>query len=126
MMTKEELAQALNGCEYRNEISKDLARDAKNAGLVVVFGASDDLIEFRGAIYDEVGAYDGGEALITSSGLLDECTRARVIEAIWNDTEAPCWSYETDIPHATFDVMEDDEIHCRGIVFSLSDVTEPV
>ena len=34
------------------------------------------------------------------------------------------WSYLTDIPHKTFDIMEDGEIYCRGIVFSLDDLGE--
>lgn len=59
-MTAAELAALLNGREYRKEMSRDEEQVAKAAGLVVVFGASDDLMELRGAISDEVGCYDGG------------------------------------------------------------------
>lgn len=134
-MTKEELAAKLNGREVGDEITEAEAKEAKYTGLVVVFGASDDLMEFEGAIRDEVGCFDGGTAYLTSEGLLEnECDnedcphflrlreKATTIEAIWN---AGCsWSYETDIPHATFDIMEDGEKYCRGIVFALADVKE--
>lgn len=135
-MTKEELAAELNGREYRNEITKAEAAEAKAAGLVIVFGASDDLMEFRGAIYDEVGCYNGGTAYLTSSGMLvndcddDECphfkklkAKAATIEAVWGESgDAPVWTYKTDIPHATFEIVEDGEPYCRGIVFALADV----
>lgn len=70
-MKKEELAAMLNGREYRNEITREEAAEAKAAGLVVVYGASDDLMEFEGAIRDELGCYDGGTAFVDKKGLLD-------------------------------------------------------
>ena len=33
------------------------------------------------------------------------------------------WSYETDIPHETFNIYEDGEVWCVGIVFSVEDLT---
>ena len=51
-MTAAKLAEQLNGIEYPASISRDLEAQAKAAGLVIVFGASDDLMEFRGAIHD--------------------------------------------------------------------------
>lgn len=133
-MEAKDAAAQLHGCEYGKEGSKELFAAMKAAGLVAVFGASDDLIEFRGAIYDEVGAYDGGEAFVTSSGLLtndcdsDRCPHfehmkksAQKIVAVW-DEDGISWQYRTAIPHVTFDVMEDGEVYCRGIVFALSHV----
>lgn len=134
-MTRDEAAAALDGGQYREEGSRDLFAAMKAAGLVAVFGASDDLMEFRGAIDDEVGAYDGGTAYLTGAGLLendcgnDRCPhferakeRAKTIEAVWSpEGENLSWVYGTEIPHATFQINEDDEPYCRGIVFSLSD-----
>lgn len=140
-MNKEKFAAMLNGREYRNEITKDEAAQAKAAGLVVVYGASDDLMEFAGALYDEVGVYDGGEALVDAKGVLDRDQidddddeaiadfvarkkSARVIEAIWSSAgNAAAWTYKTDIPHITFDIMDEDDTYCRGIVFALADLT---
>lgn len=134
-MTKEEAAAALNGCEYGEEGSKELFAQMKDAELVAVFGASDDLMEFRGAIYDEIGCYGGGTAAVTSSGLLnaqcdnDDCPhererreRASKIAAHWDDGHGFAWTYSTEIPHAKFIVKEGDELYCEGIVFALSDV----
>ena len=58
-LTIEQVAEQLNGNEYREEGSDQLWSDCKRHGIVVVFGASDDLMEFRGAIYDEASAYNG-------------------------------------------------------------------
>ena len=140
-MTKEILAKKLDGREYTKEITKDEESAAKEAGLVVIFGASDDLMEFRGAIYDECDAYDGGEALIDKKGLLKQREQidndeeledffvrrktARKVEALWCKEGQWSWTFKTDIPHATFDICESDgrerNPYCRGIALSLSD-----
>ena len=138
-MNAKQLAEKLNGREYRNEITREEAAEAKAAGLVVVCGASDDLMEFEGAIRDEFGCYDGGTALVDEKGLLDRgqidddddeaiadfVTRkktARTIEALWAKEPGYSWTYKTDIPHETFEIVEDGEPYCRGIVFALADV----
>jgi DNA-binding XRE family transcriptional regulator len=49
--------------------------------------------------------------------------RGHKIEAIWSPEEPACsWLIKTDIPHATFDITEDGELFCRGIVFSIDDL----
>ena len=139
-MTKEELAAQLNGIEYpaHRAITKDHIAAAKDAGLVIVFGASDDLMEFEGASREEIGCYDGGTALVDLQGVLpdrdslegDEELQeyfmrkplAKTIEALWCKEPGYSWTYKTDIPHATFEVMDDGEHYCRGIVFSLTDL----
>lgn len=134
-MTKEELAAQLNGNQVGSEISDDLALLAKSSGLVIVFGYSDDNMEFRGAIDDEVGCFDGGSAYVAITGLFDnnECDSeckyfkaardaATEIEALWCKEKPYSWTYATAIPHVTFDVLENGQPWCRGIVFSLADV----
>lgn len=133
-MTPQEAADKLNNSQYPAEGSPTLFAAMKAAGLVAVFGASDDLMEFRGAIDDELGAWQGAAAYLTSAGLLknecsqDDCPyhakerdKAFVIEAIWDRDGIP-WQYKTTIPHVTFDVYEDDDVYCLGIVFALVDV----
>ena len=133
-MNAKELAALLNGREYGKEITKDESVQARSYGLVVVHGASDDLMEFEGIIHDEIGCYNGGTAYLTSDGLLqndcsdDECPhfakikeQAATIEAIW-DTDGYSWVYKTAIPHETFEIVEDGDKYCRGIVFALADV----
>jgi hypothetical protein len=135
-MSKEELAARLNGREYGGEITNGEAADAKAAGLVVLFGASDDLAEFRGAVEDEEGCYGGGEILIVDGNIYQdpdcECEwaqaakvaarkRGRTINAVWCGPSGYDWAYETDIPHATFSVIDGSEKYCRGVVFALAD-----
>jgi hypothetical protein len=43
---------------------------------------------------------------------------AKTIEVVW-DAEGYSWIYETEIPHAVFDILEDGEKFCRGIVFDI-------
>ena len=52
-MTKEELAELLNGRQYREEITSDEEKIAYENGLIVIFGASDDLTIFKGIIDTE-------------------------------------------------------------------------
>lgn len=127
-MTKEELAARLNGREYNSEITKEEEALAKAAGLVVLFGGSDDLAEFRGAIDDEAGCYDGDELCVVDGKLYQEpdCD-CRWAEAARQNGPGPRairitaayspWTYKTATPHATFEIMEDGELYCRGIVF---------
>jgi hypothetical protein len=136
-MDTKEAAAALNGCQYTKEGSDELFAAMKAAGLVAVFGASDDLMELRGAIYDEIGCYGGGEVPVTDHGLphnqcsSDDCPyfadligHYQTIEAVWGDKDiGTSWSYRTSIPHETFDIMEDGDLYCRGIVFRLVDAT---
>lgn len=135
-MNAKELAQLLNGRECRNEITSDEEKLAKENNLVVVFGESDDLMEFRGAIDDEVDCYDGGTAYLTKKGVIqNECDdkycpyfeelqeQAEQIHAIWDNGDY-LWSYKTDIPHETFEIFEDGEKECQGIVFSMNDLKE--
>lgn len=137
-LTKELLAVALHGRARGDEMTKEEEQQAKAAGLVVIFGASDDLMELRGAITDEFSCYDGGTALIDAKGLLPERENiegddelkdyfareplAKKIEALWGDEGDYSWTYRTNIPHATFDVVGEGGPFCRGIVISVGDL----
>lgn len=122
-MTAKELANLLDGRQYGNEISASEAKTAAEAGLVVVFGASDDLIEFRGAIDDEGGCFDGGTVYFDRDGVAQEGEEKEFsIEAVWCGSNDYSWSYEADFPHKSFAILEDGEPYCRGIVFSLDDL----
>ena len=105
-MTSKELAAQLDGNQYGNEITKEQEIIAAGNGLVVVFGYSDDNVELRGAIDDEVGAYDGTTFHVTRDGVLQmpECNcgeckyykaakrAAAEIQAVWHDSGEPCWT----------------------------------
>lgn len=142
-LLKEQLAEKLNGIEYREyALLEDLAKTARDHGLIILIGASDDYAELYGSFRDEAhGLYDGGEIVLHrfagvyqnscdnddcphESKLREQCSK---IKAIWCPKDAggkiiASWSYETDIPHSVFDVMEDSDIYCKAIVFSLKDL----
>ena len=141
-MTKEELAAKLSGIDYpaRQGIPGEFIRAAQQAGLVILYGASDDLMEFEGARREEIGCWDGGFAYVDQAGVLpdpdcidDEDSQvasdyhqrkphAKPIEALWCKEDGYSWTYKTEIPHATFEVVDGDEPYCRGIVFDLADL----
>ena len=133
-MTTKELAALLNNTKYPVVISPELREIAKNSGLVIVYGYSDDLMEFDGVFYDEVDVIGGGLAYLTPAGVFkNECpeydcpyyerlTRvAPSIEALL-DTPECLFEYNTKIPHEVFNVIDGDALYCRGIVFSFNEI----
>ena len=132
MLTPKQAAATIDGREYCEEINADEIARLRESGLVVVYGASDDLIEFRGAWYEE--EYGPKVVHVNERGPLqsrceegadcpyfkDTLANARTIEAVF-DEEGFTWVYRTDIPHETFVIMEDSDTYCRGIVFAASD-----
>ena len=141
-MDAKKLAAQLDMSEFPLRISSELAAKAKAAGLVIVYGASDDLIEFEGAFRDEGYVIDGGKVRVDVEGLLPATAddldtdeeraryyyrggRSKTIEALWCDEANGggfSWAYRTDIPHETFEIMDGDEPYCRGIVFAIADL----
>lgn len=144
MITIEEAARELDGRQYGSKDPVELFERMKKAGLVAVFGASDDLMEFRGAIYDEAEVSGGrGTAYIGENGLMcNECdnedcpyfanikagVKAGVITAEWcPKTVKTTWLISTALPHATFKILEhanSQDVFCIGLVFALSDCTK--
>lgn len=105
--------------------SRKSNRQKIRGGGAIITGASDDLMEFDGAMDDEGGCFDGGKVFFSQkavwNGEDDKSVFPNCIEAIWCGKEAldengnviP-WTYKTDIPHETFMVYEDGEPYCRG------------
>ena len=134
-MIEKEIAGMIDGLEYGGNIDPVIIAYAKRHGVVIVFGASDDQMEFRGAIKDEASCSGGGWIYFNRSGELrslcdsEDCPyfdvirkKASKIKAIW-DSEGYAWTYETEFPHETFEIVDDGEKYCRGIVFSVDVIT---
>lgn len=123
-MTKDELASKLNGNNRREEISKQLEAIAKENSLLVLFGASDDCLEFRGAIYDETGAYNGTTVWLTKNGnIRRKAKKSRVkIKSIWCPDETYSWHIVPECDYTPFEIFEDGEPYCRGAVVDLKQV----
>ena len=123
-----DFVKKVDGIEYLEE-RKNLWEEARKKGIVVVFGYSDDNIEFRGAIEDEVGCFDGRRIQVPGTnryidaifcGMLSGKEVLKPSEYMTDNMEVITWVYRTDIPHETFMMYEDGEPYCRGIVFHLA------
>lgn len=117
--TVQQIANILDGREYGNELQEHEIENFEKSGIVVVYGASDDLTEFSGAISDEQGI---GNIYFNKDGeFFDEDELSAKEKASLNriTTYQTPFRCETTIPHSTFRVMEDGEEYGIGIVFSV-------
>lgn len=122
ILSAKDLAKWFDGINYLDIMAYDFSKVKEN-GLVVIYGQSDDLIEFEGGIYDEGSCFNGGEMFFNESGLVSKDTEnANKILACWNKHKDYSWTYELDIPHESFDIYDDGKKFCRGIVFQVSDI----
>lgn len=140
MHTKESLAAILDGREYGKETNGLPFAEIKASGLLIVYGASDDLVEFGGLFRDECGASSKTEIIFDRSGIIpaweeyangeqDEDDMrgyfkrkdsAQKLTAYWCRTKGgPAWEFETTLPHSTFAIKEDGEMFCLGIVIDM-------
>lgn len=138
-MTIQELAEKLNWYQYKNETTGDLEEGlsiidfAKQNRYVIAYWYSDDNVILDGVIDDEVSAFDGTRFYVNEDGLLNnDCSdedcpyfekkknAAAFIDAKFNENGV--WEFETDIPHAIFDVMDGEELVCKWIVFCLDKI----
>ena len=101
--------------------SKNVYQYCKDNGIVVCFGESDDLMELRGAIYEEYGCYEGGVICVDENGWDANPKDYNPIIANWCKDEFP-WTYELDAKHEEFYIYDDDEPYCKGIVFFVDDL----
>ena len=124
-MNKDQFAQLLNGRQYRSEMTEAEEMQAAVNDFLVVFGASDDLLEFRGWINDEVGAWKGTTVSISEFGFINSkhVTSSFNVKAEWcpKHTDAS-WVITADVPYTSFAIMEDEEIFCHGIVIDIKEV----
>jgi len=132
------LATRLDGTEYPPRFSKEIIARARESGLVFAYCVSDDNLCFDGAICDDASAYGGKKVRVDAKGIIpdfrvlvkDDIDAMRdffrrenggvEIEAVWHDGGPIAWTFETSVPHETFDIVENGDIFCRGIVFAVA------
>lgn len=151
-MTKEQLALLLDGNEYRDEMTKEQERIAKAKNLLVLFGASDNLLEMRGVTCDEAGAWRGGEYALVLEGEMyadgveentyhkakgnlvlplsdvnDNDDNPRLIRVEWCPADQPrlSWRVTSNMPCDSFTICDEGKPYCQGIVIDLDEV-EPL
>lgn len=132
-MNKKQLAQVLNGRVYGKITTAEESRQARKSGLVVVYGHSDDGVVLTGAIDAEISAYGGKMIRLSRPGrilkkkevevLINHDVPIRTITAHWAPPDPPAsWLITADFPAEPFDIYEDGELFCRGIVFHMDDL----
>lgn len=131
--TIEDLARLLNGNEYYDELKNpynlDVEKICKDNKWIILFPYSDDCLEIRGYINDEVGAWDDSNYKILKKGefFADEnedntyhkatCNQVMrtnddpQIFMKWCPKDHPyTWYIKTNYPNvAYFDIVKDDE-----------------
>jgi hypothetical protein len=138
MTSAKELAARLNGREYGNEITKEEEAEAKQNNLVVCFGYSDDITEFRGAIDEECGAGDDASheffwhsrtskfrVITQREDYNNLIANGWVPPKIWfsvrvewcPDDVKTSWRLTSSIPYESFEIYEDGDLYCIGCVF---------
>lgn len=118
------VASKLNGLQYplRELQLKEIRAYCKEREVVICFGSSDDLMELDGAIYGEYGCYDGGTICVDKNGnAFADANLYFPITAVWAKDDIS-WQYEFEPKHEVFNIYEDADIYCKGIVFFVDDL----
>lgn len=135
MKTLNDWVNKLYGWEYGENFPASWVKEWEETGIVVVYGYSDDLIEFEGALSEEFGS---DEVRFTKEGFIEnECDdydcphyKRMLKEAPYyvvpnfapGHPKNPTWTYSTNVPHQTFTMMEDDDVYCYGLIFNINDL----
>ena len=140
-MNTQEFANLLNGRQYNSEITSEEEALAKENDLIVFFGYSDDVAVLCGAINEDLIAFGGCEIYFTKTpsnklkafsekkyeeeklSFLDIDFKTVKVNFVWSPEELDCsFLVETDLPHHSFDILEGEDLYCRGIVVNKQDI----
>ena len=137
------LAQELDGSDYLWEPSREDVQRWERLGLVVIYGYSDDELIFQGAISDGLSVYgdfdfelfSGGRVLqpgeVEAANAEDYVAGKNAVyrlrcRARWEHEGYSWWlGAEGPFPWAPFNIFEDGDLFCRGLVVGLRPA-EPV
>lgn len=123
----ERWAAELNNRNERNVVPAALEAVK---GLVVVYAASDDLVEIEGAMTQEIGAFNGVKLTASKTqGFFETAADESDIEFRWcddNSGDSVCpWSVICNLPHRKFDIFDDEGYVCSvGVVLHIDDIPE--
>lgn len=120
-MTKEELAELLNGQDFRYALKQDIVEQASASGLIIICGDSDDLTLVRGARTADFVTWPGRCFMLDAEGvfplpdrdtpelqkLLQRFESAKQVSPVWSN-DHPNWRILTNWPHARFMLMDED------------------
>lgn len=120
-MTKEELADLLNGRDFRYALAPDIVKQASASGLIIICGDSDDLTLVRGARTAEFVTwpwrcffldYEGAFPLPEHENPerqarnMHRFPAAKQVVSKWINS-TPSWKIYTNCPHARFMMLDE-------------------
>lgn len=126
-----------NAEDFISLLPDELKNNEKVKSIVLMYGQSDDLCEFRGAFNDEAGA---GEIYFSGKEFIKPCEdnckyyqnalrHAPKVGLIWLPDVKPdrpipslCWRIKTDIEHEKIYIYEDGEPFSEAILFYDSEI----
>lgn len=123
----ERWATELNNRNERNVVPAALEAVK---GIVVVYAASDDLVEIEGAMTQEIGAFNGVKLTASKTqGFFETAADESDIEFRWcddNSGDSVCpWSVICNLPHRKFDILDDEGyVASVGVVLHIDDIPE--
>ena len=149
-LTKEKLAELLDGRDMTSEYDTPTWEDALYNNLVVLYGHSNYFIEVRGTVYSSIYSdgddqlalvlageeisLDGKATFIDVPSILplsyddnhDDCPRRIAVQHSYygdqDDAQNVYWEFDTVMPHATFLLNNSGKLFCKGIVIDLDEV----
>jgi hypothetical protein len=116
-------AAFLDGMERLNQVLETLLTQMGRSEPAAL--ASSVLAELAGAISDEIGAWEGVVFHVDKDGgyHIEDSDAPNRIRAVWCAPGSDAaWTFETEIPHETFNIYEDGVLYCVGIVFRMEDL----
>ena len=125
-----EIAEELKDSPYGNIGSKELFEKAKENNIVILYGASDDLLELEGVIREEESCEDGRDFGLNPSeeiSFLQEMN-LKILwygsineEEIEADSDNIAWTFKYNDKYQveTFNIVDDSELNCIGLVVQL-------
>ncbi|MBE5801087.1 MAG: hypothetical protein E7319_02255 [Clostridiales bacterium] len=135
-MTTKEVAAMLTQRAYGSEVTREETKQFAEAGIVVVYGYSDDCVEFVGAVESEIGVWNerdipllNGEPFFVPCA--DDCEdnhcvllkeTSKRLKHIYSKFSGNGWEFDADFPHEKFCIFEDGDIFGEGLVYALADL----
>ncbi|MBQ8806584.1 MAG: hypothetical protein IJZ68_09100 [Bacteroidaceae bacterium] len=128
-MNIKEFAENLGTRPTGDEVPYHMVCEAQHQRYLVIFGASDDLVEICGHHHYEFDAFRPTTLYVTRNRVYssDEIhpTTAKPIHVEYSTptaTNPALWKLTTEIPHATYNIMDGDELFCKGLVIDLNNL----
>jgi hypothetical protein len=130
-MDRKEFAKRLNGRMIGKEMTSQEEREAKESGLLVVYGSSDDLTQMRGVIDEELDAWNGASFTIKRKDGKLKAKKTKLnadrelvkIDAHWcSKHQDISWAITTNVPFSDFTIYDGTDIFCLGLVIQVVDI----